>query len=509
MDQWAILSVSDKTGLTELAQGFLSQGIKLIASGGTYRFLRNEGIDVAPLEDLTGFSEILGGRVKTLHPRIYAGILSRETPEDERDRESIGAPMIVAVVVNLYAFETRLQEGASQEQLVEEIDIGGVALIRAAAKNYARTLVLVDPRQYHEALQTPLAEMSPSERLKRAQEAFLHIAHYDAVIADALSQWTDPAVRPVTQDVFVVSGRRWGELRYGENPHQQAAFYASPGQRGFQSATLHQGKALSYNNLADADTAWRLSASLPAPNAVAIKHQTPCGVGLGRTLEEAYQKAYEADPVSIFGGIVAVKGTVGEALARQLTSIFLEVVIAEEYTDQALGILAKKKNLRVLAMPFQLPLYAEEIRTITGGFLVQQRDNVTLSWDSLTHVGGPKADLAMWKTDLTLAWTTVGFVKSNAIVVVKDGMTVGIGGGQTNRIDAAHQALEQAKDRAVGAVLASDAFFPFGDVMKEAAQYGVGVVIQPGGSVRDNESIEQANLHGIPLYFTGERHFRH
>lgn len=509
MDQWAILSVSDKTGLSELAQGFLSQGIKLLASGGTYRFLRNQGIEVSALEDLTGFTEILGGRVKTLHPKIYAGILSRETPEDAKDRESIGSPAIVAVVVNLYPFETRWQEGAGKEQLVEEIDIGGVSLIRAAAKNYMRTLVLVDPRQYHEALQLPLAEMSPSDRLKRAQEAFSHVAYYDTMIANCLNQWTDPPLKPVAQELFTLSGRRWGELRYGENPHQVAAFYATPGQAGFQNATVHQGKALSYNNLADADTAWRLASSLPAPNAVAVKHQTPSGVGMGNTLEEAYLKAYEADPVSIFGGIVAVKGTVDEKLAQHLTSIFLEVVIAQDYTQEALSILAAKKNLRVLAMPFQLPSYAEEVRTVSGGFLVQQRDVVTLPFENLKHAGGPEADLSRWKTDLTLAWTTVGFVKSNAIVVVKDTMTVGIGGGHTNRIDAARQALEQAKEQARGAVLASDAYFPFGDVMTEAAKYHIGLVIEPGGSIRDKESIEVANLHEIPLYFTGERHFRH
>ena len=230
---------------------------------------------------------------------------------------------------------------------------------------------------------------------------------------------------------------------------------------------------------------------------------------MGNTLEEAYLKAYEADPVSIFGGIVAVKGTVDEKLAQHLTSIFLEVVIAQDYTQEALSILAAKKNLRVLAMPFQLPSYAEEVRTVSGGFLVQQRDVVTLPFENLKHAGGPEADLSRWKTDLTLAWTTVGFVKSNAIVVVKDTMTVGIGGGHTNRIDAARQALEQAKEQARGAVLASDAYFPFGDVMTEAAKYHIGLVIEPGGSIRDKESIEVANLHEIPLYFTGERHFRH
>ncbi|POB11878.1 bifunctional phosphoribosylaminoimidazolecarboxamide formyltransferase/IMP cyclohydrolase [Sulfobacillus sp. hq2] len=507
MDQWALLSVSDKTGIVELAQGFVDQGIGLLASGGTYQYLRDHGLTVKSLEDLTGFTEILGGRVKTLHPRIYAGILSRETPDDVTDRQKVDAPHVVAVVVNLYPFEAFLNQGADQATLIEKIDIGGVALIRAAAKNFQHVAVVVDPSQYATVLAKPLHAVTVEERRRWAYQAFNHVAYYDALIAQSFGDWEGHQAE--LPELYVVAGRKSGMLRYGENPHQRAGFYAQTRDVGFQSAKLHQGKALSYNNLADADTAWRLAATLTAPAAVAVKHQTPCGAGVGQSLAEAYEKAYQADPVSIFGGIVALNGIVDAPLANRLTEIFLEVIIAEGFTDEALKVLSAKKNVRVLEMPFVLPEQSEEIRTVTGGFLVQERDRITVPWQSLKQVAGPAVSLAEYEQDITLAWATVGFVKSNAIVVVNEGMTVGIGGGQTNRIDAARQALAQAGDKAHGAVLASDAFFPFGDVMEEAAKHRIGLVIQPGGSVRDNESIDAANAHGIPLFFTGERHFRH
>lgn len=509
MDQWALLSVSDKTGLLELAQGFLSQGIGLLASGGTFQFLVDKGLAVTSLEDLTGFTEILGGRVKTLHPRIYAGILSRETPGDIADRKTVQAPEIVAVVVNLYPFEKFQKEGADPAVLIEKIDIGGVALIRAAAKNFDRVAVVVDPSQYGQVLRKPLRDVTVSERRTWAYEAFTQVAYYDALISASFAQWEGPEHPSDSPDVYVLAGRKSGTLRYGENPHQRAAFYSQALQAGFQTATLHQGKALSYNNLADADTAWRLASTLPDLSVVAVKHQTPCGAGVGTSLGESYEKAYQADPVSIFGGIVALKGTVDGALAHRLTEIFLEVVIAEGFTPEALAVLQTKKNLRVLVMAFALPEHSDEVRTVTGGFLVQRRDRISVPWQSLRQVAGPAVNVEDYRQDLTLAWAAVGFVKSNAIVVVNGGQTVGIGGGQTNRIDAARQALAQAGDRARGAVMASDAFFPFGDVMAEASLHHVGLVIEPGGSVRDNESIEMANLHGIPLLFTGERHFRH
>jgi phosphoribosylaminoimidazolecarboxamide formyltransferase/IMP cyclohydrolase len=507
MVQWAILSVSDKTGLVELAEGLVAQDIKLLASGGTYQYLAGHGIAVVPLETLTGFDAILDGRVKTLHPRIYAGILSRETPEDMADREKIEAPRIVAVVVNLYPFEKFQKDGAGESALIEQIDIGGVALIRAAAKNFDKVVVLVEPQQYSRALKKPLHDLSHQERRGWAAEAFSHVAYYDALIAQSFAQWGGPEQQ--LPETYIAAGRKTGELRYGENPHQAAAFYAQDFTQGFPAATLYQGKTLSYNNLADADTAWRLASTLPAPAAVAVKHQTPCGAGTAGTLVEAYDKAYQSDPVSIFGGIVALKGTVDEVLALRLHSLFLEVVIAEAFTPGAMAILAKKKNLRVLSMAFALPEVSHELRTVTGGFLVQQRDRIAVPWDTMKQIAGPERNPRESAEDITLAWTAVGFVKSNAIVIVKNGMTVGIGGGQTNRIDAARQAIAQAGGKAAGAVLASDAFFPFGDVMEEAGGAGIGLVLEPGGSLRDNESIDMANHYQIPLFFTGERHFRH
>ncbi|MDA8195266.1 MAG: bifunctional phosphoribosylaminoimidazolecarboxamide formyltransferase/IMP cyclohydrolase [Thermaerobacter sp.] len=505
MEHWALLSVSDKTGLEQLAEWLLEQGIGLLASGGTYRYLREKGMAARPLEDLTGFSEMLGGRVKTLHPRIYGGLLSRETPEDQRDRHVMDAPLIDLVVVNLYPFAARLNTGAGEADLVEEIDIGGVSLIRAAAKNFERMTVLVDPGQYAAFMERPLAEHTRMDRLAWARIGFLHVAHYDALIAGAMSEWSGG---PALTDPFVLAGAAWGELRYGENPHQPAAFYARPGGRGFAGAVLHQGKRLSYNNYADADTAWGLVKSFGDPAAVAVKHQNPCGVGLAEELADAYQKAHDADPVSIYGGIVALNQEVDAATATLLTATFLEVVVAPGYTAEALAVFSRKKNLRVLTMPKESgqPL---DIRAVDGGFLAQVRDRQGVELEAFRHVGGPAADWSAWRRDADLAWRTVAAVKSNAIVVARNGATAGIGGGQTNRIDAAKQALERAGERTRGAVLASDAYFPFGDVMDEAQRWGIGLVLQPGGSVRDQESIDRANQYGIALYFSGERHFRH
>ncbi|MCL6561551.1 MAG: bifunctional phosphoribosylaminoimidazolecarboxamide formyltransferase/IMP cyclohydrolase [Firmicutes bacterium] len=501
---WALLSVSDKRGLGELARWLKGQGLGLMASGGTQRALVEQGISARPLEDLTGFAELLGGRVKTLHPRIYAGLLSRETPADWEDRHRMEAPAFAVVVVNLYPFSQRWQAGADLETLVEEIDIGGVSLIRAAAKNYQRILVVTHPDQYPRLMSRALGEWSEAERLGWAVEAFYHMAHYDATIARALAAKSSQRLTP---QFWALSGEREGSLRYGENPHQWGGLYRVPGEQGVATARQHQGKALSYNNLADADMAWRLAAALPRPAAVAVKHQTPCGVALGATVSDAFVRARDADPVSIFGGIVAFNAPVDATLAELLTDLFLEVVVAPGYSDQALAKLGQKTNLRVLEVTSgEGP--GEEVRRIGGGILVQEPDRFAVPPAGFQHVAGPPLDPALL-ADLDLAWRTVAFVRSNAIVVVRDGVTVGIGGGQTNRIDAARQALERAGERARGGVLASDAFFPFGDVMAQAAQAGIRAVVEPGGSVRDQESVAVAESSGVTLLFTGERHFRH
>lgn len=504
--EWALISVTDKTGVVELGHWFRDQGMGLLASGGTARHLSEAGLEVTRVESLTGFDALLGGRVKTLHPRLYAGILSREDALDRADRESVEAPVIAAVVVDLYAFEEALAESRDLGGWVEAIDIGGVSLIRAAAKNYRRVMVVTSPQDYAEFMTRPLLERTEAERLAWAARAFRHMAYYDAVIADAL--WERAENEPFGR-FFVAAGRRAGDLRYGENPHQAAGWYRFALGGGIPSAEVLQGKPLSYNNVLDADAAWRLVEEFDEPAVVAVKHQIPCGVGLGATIAESAHKAYASDPVSIFGGIVAANGTVDEATARRLTDGFLEVVLAPDYDPAALAVLSKKKNLRVLRMP-STGRRPYDLRVTAGGFVTQRPDQIGRPVEEFRHVAGPVPDFGpdVWR-DIRLAWTTVAHVRSNAIVVAREGMTAGIGGGQTNRIDAARHALSRAGDKARGGVLASDAFFPFGDVVAEAAASGIRVIVEPGGSIRDDESVAGANTAGITLLFTDERHFRH
>jgi phosphoribosylaminoimidazolecarboxamide formyltransferase/IMP cyclohydrolase len=502
MDAWALLSVSDKAGLEDVARSLQDQGLKLLATASTAQYLLGRGLTVQTVESLTGFGEILDGRVKTLHPTIYAGLLASSSETHQAQRKSLGAPDIRVVVVNLYPFERRWQKGVAESALIEEIDIGGVSLIRAAAKNYERVAVLVSPSQYAAFLAVPWAEQGPSFRRRLARVAFEHVAYYDAVIAAALKAPAEP-----WPEQFVLAGQRQGSLRYGENPHQQGAFYRTPPAQGFATATVVQGKALSYNNYADADTAVRLAYDFAEPAAVVVKHQTPCAVALSESIERAYARAHDADPVSIFGGIVAVNRPLDADLARQLTAIFLEVVVAPAVTDEARAVFAHKKNLRVLAMP-QDNMVSWDLKGIWGGFLVQPNDTFKSERQHWRQVAGPTVPSDA-ERDVELAWKVVARAKSNAIVVAKAGVTVGIGSGHTNRIDAARQALEQAGPRARGAVLASDGFFPFDDVLRLAHECGIAVVIEPGGSVRDQESIAVANAADIALVMTDERHFRH
>lgn len=506
MDAWALFSVSDKKGILELARWFNAQGIGILASGGTYRHLVEHSIAATALEDLTGFDQVLDGRVKTLHPVIYAGLLSRRTPKDQEDVTKLGSKNIVAVVVNLYPFRQRAEQAAEASlptsTLVEDIDVGGVSLIRAAAKNYAHVMVLVDPEQYSEVMETQWVEHTEADRLRWAAHAFQHVAAYDAAIALTFSP--ELSLDPD----WVVSGIRRDALRYGENPHQNGAFYPVKLTAGFAGARQWQGKALSYNNLADADAAWGLVGRLKESGVAVIKHQNPAAVAIADTALEALLKAQAADPVSIFGGIVAFNGKVSEDAARVLREIFLEVVLAPSYEVKALEILKSKKNLRVLEMP-KTSWKPWEVRAIDGGFIVQTSDRLIRAASDFEQVAGPQVDIKAYQTDVELAWATVSWAKSNAIVLVKNGVTRGIGSGQTNRVDAASQAIQRAQDHAQGAVMASDAFFPFGDVMDLAVKAGIALVVQPGGSQRDHESIDRANHGKIPLFFTHERHFRH
>ena len=502
MDAWALISVSDKAGIEPLAHHLVNGGLKLLATSSTAGYLTKAGFKVESVEELTGFGEILEGRVKTLHPRIYAGLLATGRESHQAVREKVGAPDIRVLVVNLYPFEREWQKGAQYEQLIELIDIGGVSLIRAAAKNYERVSVLVSPEQYPKFMQQPWDVIEFEERRRLAHQAFQHVAYYDAIIAEALedgkAEWPE---------LFVLAGRRQDTLRYGENPHQSGAFYAFPRESGLARERLIQGKALSYNNLADTDTAFSLAYDFDQPACVIVKHQTPCAAALGQSVEEAYAKAHDADPVSIFGGIVALNRPIDEDLAQRLTQVFLEVIVAPEVTLKARKILSVKKNVRVLVLE-PGPITRRDIKGIEGGFLVQSKDKFSREVIQWQHVAGPRISDELYP-DVMLAWKTVGRVKSNALVVVKDGVTVGVGGGQTNRIDAARQALQHAGQKAHGAILASDGFFPFDDVLRLAQECGIGVVVEPGGSLRDQDSIQVAEQAGITLLMTGERHFRH
>lgn len=502
MDAWALISVSNKDGLESLARYLSGQGLKLLATSSTARALASYGMEVQPVEALTGFGEILDGRVKTLHPMIYAGLLAASTPEHQTQRMELGAPDIRVAVVNLYPFEARWQQHLDRDALIEEIDIGGVSLIRAAAKNYNRVSVLVSPDQYADFTGRSLAEQTAEDRRRLAVEAFRHVAYYDAIIGSALGEGDDE-----WPNTMVLAGKRHGALRYGENPHQAGAFYQTAPRDGLAAATVLQGKELSYNNWADADTAVRLAYDFSEPAAVVVKHQTPCAAAVGSDVDQAYVRAHDADPVSIFGGIVAVNQGIDRRLAERLTDLFLEVVVAPKVFPEAQAILAKKKNLRVLEVPLRRTA-GYDVKGIWGGFLMQPSDSYKIARSAWKHAAGPILSPEL-ERDAELAWKTVARAKSNAIVIVKDGVTTGIGSGETNRIDAARHAMERSGGRARGGILASDGFFPFDDVMRLAQESGIAAVIQPGGSIRDDDSIAVAEQSGITLLLTGERHFRH
>ena len=492
----ALLSVRDKAGLVDFAKALVARGFDLLASGGTAAALRSGGLAVQEVADYTGSPEILDGRVKTLHPAVHGGILSRQSRQDRQDLLRIGARPIDVVAVSLYPFVETVASGAERLQVIEEIDIGGVALLRAAAKNHDRVWVVPGPPYYAEAL-AGLDQGDPEARRRLAAAAFRETAGYDAAIAEYLTGGDWPAF-PVAGAVFSHA------LRYGENPHQVAALYRSPG-AGVAAAEVVQGKELSYNNLLDADGAWRLALDLPPLAACVIKHQTPSGAARLPTLMDSLRAAVAADDEAAFGGVIALRGEIDRAIAEYLTSRFFEVVVAEGVSAEAREVLARKPNLRVLSLPAE-KRQGFDVRAIGGGLVLQSTDAELVRAAGWRHVAGPAAaDFA----DLEFAFTVVKHARSNAIVITKDGVTLGIGGGQVSRVRAAQAAFVQAGERAAGAALASDAFFPFGDVLQLCADHGIAAVVEPGGSVRDEESKDVAQASGIALYFTGERHFRH
>ncbi|GGN06206.1 bifunctional purine biosynthesis protein PurH [Thermus composti] len=495
---WALLSVSDKRGLLDFARGLLELGFRLLATGGTYKALKEAGLPVTYISEFTGFPEVLEGRVKTLHPKVHAALLAR--PDQEAELKALGLERIGVLAVNLYPFRETVARGASFAEALEQIDIGGPAMLRAAAKNHQAVLPVCDPEDYPKVLEALRTGPTPEFRRALARKAFAHTAAYDAAIAEWLSGEKFPEAK------FLVL-KREAPLRYGENPHQEAALYRVVGEEGpLLAARVLQGKAMSFNNYLDAEAAWNLVSEFAEPACVAVKHQNPCGVALGESPLEAYRKAHAADPVSIFGGIVAFNRPVDGPTAEALGGVFLEVVLAPGFSEEALALLSRKKNLRLLEVPFPAQGPYLDLRRLRGGVLLQDADTQDPIDPKVVTRKAPEE--ACWR-DLLFAWKVVKHVRSNAIVVAKEGQTLGIGVGQTNRLAAAQHALAAAGEKARGAVLASDAFFPFDDVVRLAASYGIAAIIQPGGSVRDEDSIKAADEAGIAMVFTGVRHFRH
>lgn len=507
----ALISVSDKTGLTDFAQGLKDLGYEIISTGGTRRTLENAGIETISISDVTGFPEIMDGRVKSLHPAVHGALLCvRNNPEHVKAIRDLGIEDIDLVCVNLYPFkETVQKEGVSHAEIIENIDIGGPSMLRSASKNYRFIPVLCDPADYDKVLNElkENGETTLDTREKLAAKVFRHTARYDAMIADYLTSRTGeefPESMTITFD-------KVQDLRYGENPHQKAAFYKGmKPQYSLANAKQLHGKELSYNNIQDGNAAIEVLKDFEGQKAaVGLKHMNPCGVGIGATINEAWDKAYDADPVSIFGGIVALNDVVDAELADKLSKIFLEIIIAPGFTDEAMEILTRKKNIRLLELDTTLePSNTLKYTNVNDGLLVQEMDTHRLRVEDLTCPTTRKPTEEELE-QLLFGWNIVKHVKSNAIVLVKDNQTIGVGAGQMNRVGAAKIAIEQAGEKAKGSVMASDAFFPMPDTVEEAVKAGVTAIIQPGGSIKDQLSIDECNQHGIAMVFTGIRHFKH
>ncbi|RUS46544.1 bifunctional phosphoribosylaminoimidazolecarboxamide formyltransferase/IMP cyclohydrolase [Cohnella sp. AR92] len=510
----ALVSVSDKTGIVEFCRELANLGVEIISTGGTKTLLEKENVPVIGISDVTGFPEVLDGRVKTLHPAVHSGLLAiRDNEEHIETMKKLGLDYIDIVIVNLYPFQQTIEKpNVSYEDAIENIDIGGPTMLRSAAKNHAFVTVVVDAGDYAKILEEVKAEGDTTleTRKRLAAKVFRHTAAYDSLISDYFAKVLD---EPLPERLSVTY-EKVQELRYGENPHQKAAFYKKPISSGgsITSAEQLHGKELSYNNINDANAALAILKEFDEPAVVAVKHMNPCGVGIGSDIDEAYRKAYEADPTSIFGGIVAANRTIDVATATKLSEIFLEIVIAPDFTPEALEILQKKKNIRLMRIGELAAGKKREsewlVTSVEGGMLVQESDVHSLTEADLTVVTD-RAPSAEELKQLLFGWKVVKHVKSNAIVLANDSMTVGVGAGQMNRVGAAKIAIEQAAGKAKGSVLASDAFFPMGDTLELAAKAGITAVIQPGGSIKDAESIAVANAHGIAMVMTGVRHFKH
>lgn len=504
----ALISVSDKTGITDFARALGRFDVEIISTGGTARTLRDAGIAVRDISELTGFPEMMDGRVKTLHPRVHGGLLAiRDNPEHVAALQQHGIQPIDLVVVNLYPFaETIKREGVTREEAIEQIDIGGPAMVRSAAKNARDVAVVVAAAQYSEVI-NELNEhdgaLSLDTRNRLAQKAFEQTAQYDLMVSSYLAGSNGPLPESLTWTM-----KKIGDLRYGENPHQKAALYRTSAGSGIANAEVLSGKEMSFNNYVDAEAAWQLVCDFDKTACAIIKHTNPAGVGLGVTPVEAYQKALATDPVSAFGGIVAFNCNVDAAAAQEVTKIFTEVVIAFDYDQEALELLRSKKNLRVIRMSSTEQSSGVELKQIGGGMLVQTRDDHKLSRSELNVVTKRQPSEAELRA-LLFGWIVCKHTKSNAIVYARADQTVGVGAGQMSRVDSVKIGAMRARLPVAGSVLASDAFFPFRDGIDEAARHGITAVIQPGGSVRDDEVIAAANEHGLAMVFTGVRHFKH
>ena len=515
--QRALVSVSDKSGIAEFARALAALGVQILSTGGTAGLLEKEGIPVTEVSAHTGFPEMLDGRVKTLHPKIHGGILARrDRPEHMAAIDAAGIAPIGLVVVNLYPFAATVADPDCRlEDAIENIDIGGPAMLRSAAKNHAGVAVVVDPADYGKVLEELRAagEVSAATRFALATKAFAHTAAYDGAIASYLSSLGADGARRPWPDVLSLQFTKLQDMRYGENPHQSAAFYRDAHPVLGSLARYHQvqGKELSYNNVADADAAWECVKSFTEPACVIVKHANPCGVATGKDARDAYRKAFKTDPTSAFGGILAFNRTLDRAAAAAIGKQFAEVIIAPRLDAGAREEFARKQNLRVLEVALAHEVNALELKRVGGGVLVQSADARVLQDADLKVVTRKKPTRAQL-ADLLFAWRVAKFVKSNAIVFARGGMTVGVGAGQMSRLDSARIATLKAKSAGLtlkGSVAASDAFFPFRDGLDAVVKAGAVAVIQPGGSVRDDEVIAAANAHGVAMVFTGVRHFRH
>ena len=507
----ALVSVTDKTNLVPFVSSLEELGYEIISTGGTKKALEAAGIKTIGISEVTDFPEIMDGRVKTLHPKVHGALLCvRDNPDHVRQIEELGIQYIDLVCVNLYPFKETVQKpGVSHEEIIENIDIGGPSMLRSASKNYKFIPVLCDPSDYDAVVKElrENGETSLTTREYLAAKVFRHTASYDTMIASYLTERTGEKY----PEKFTITFDKVQELRYGENPHQSAAFYKGMNpQYSLANAKQLHGKELSYNNIQDGNAAIEILKDFEGqPAVVGLKHMNPCGVGIGKTIEEAWDKAYEADPVSIFGGIVAFNEPIHASVAEKLSKIFLEIIIAPAFDEDAFEILSKKKNIRLMQLDTSLEVNAKyKVTNVNDGLLVQDIDDHKITAEDLRCVTNRKPTEEELE-QLLFAWKVVKHVKSNAIVLVKDNMTIGVGAGQMNRVGAAKIAIEQAGEKAKGSIMSSDAFFPMPDTVEEAVKAGVTAIIQPGGSIKDQLSIDVCNEHGIAMVYTGVRHFKH